>query len=387
MEEKKVIIIRYSEIHLKGGNRNFFEKALLKNIKLALEGIDCISSRFASRFFVSNYNEDDEDEIVRRLQTVFGIYSLSKAIQIKSDKTLLFKYFEGYKLDEKTFKVDTTRADKSFPLKSTEISREIGGIILDSNPELKVDLHNPEVVISIDIRENGFTYIFSKIIKCLGGMPVGTAGKGLVLLSGGIDSPVSAFKVSKRGMNVTGIHFHSYPYTSEQAKNKVIKLAHLIKPYTQIHKLICIPFTKIQEEIHKHCDPEFMITIMRRFMVRIAEKVAKMYKCQALVTGECLGQVASQTIESITSTNSVAETLPILRPLITMDKEEIIEVAQKINTFETSILPYEDCCTVFLPKFPVIKPKLDKVKREEERLDIDLLVNYAVDNLEEIIIE
>ena len=188
-------------------------------------------------------------------------------------------------------------------------------------------------------------------------------------------------------MNVTGIHFHSYPYTSEQAKNKVIKLAHLIKPYTQIHKLICIPFTKIQEEIHKHCDPEFMITIMRRFMVRIAEKVAKMYKCQALVTGECLGQVASQTIESITSTNSVAETLPILRPLITMDKEEIIEVAQKINTFETSILPYEDCCTVFLPKFPVIKPKLDKVKREEERLDIDLLVNYAVDNLEEIIIE
>ena len=387
MEEKKVIIIRYSEIHLKGGNRNFFEKALLKNIKLALEGIDCISSRFASRFFVSNYNEDDEDEIVRRLQTVFGIYSLSKAIQIKSDKTLLFKYFEGYKLDAKTFKVDTTRADKSFPLKSTEISREIGGIILDSNPELKVDVHNPEVVVSIDIRENGFTYIFSKIIKCFGGMPVGTAGKGLVLLSGGIDSPVSAFKVSKRGMNVTGIHFHSYPYTSEQAKNKVIKLAHLIKPYTQIHKLICIPFTKIQEEIHKHCDPEFMITIMRRFMVRIAEKVAKMYKCQALVTGECLGQVASQTIESITSTNSVAETLPILRPLITMDKEEIIEVAQKINTFETSILPYEDCCTVFLAKFPVIKPKLDKVKREEERLNIDLLVNYAVENLEEIIIE
>ena len=258
--------------------------------------------------------------------------------------------------------------------------------ILENNSQIKVDLHNPEVVVSIDIRENGYTYIFSDVIKALGGMPVGTAGRGLVLLSGGIDSPVAAFKVAKRGMQVTAIHFHSYPYTSEQAKNKVIELAKLVKPYTQIHKLICIKFTNIQEEIHKHCDSEFMITIMRRFMVRIAEKVANMYKCQALVTGESLGQVASQTIESITSTNSVAKTLPILRPLICMDKEEIVEVAQKINTFETSILPYEDCCTVFLPKFPVIKPKLEKVMKEESKLDIERLVDEAVANLEEIII-
>ena len=386
METKNVIVIRYSEIHLKGGNRNYFEKALLKNIKLALENIDCTASRFNSRYFVSDYNPADEKLIIEKLQTVFGIHSISRALQIKSDKTMLFNFFENYKLDAKTFKVDTTRADKSFPMSSMEISREVGGIILDNNPNLSVDLHNPEKVVYIDIRENGFTYIFDDHIKCLGGMPIGTAGKGLVLLSGGIDSPVAGFKVAKRGMNIMGIHFHSYPYTSEQAKNKVIKLASLIKPYTQIYKLICIPFTKIQEEIHKHCDPEFMITIMRRFMVRIAEKVAKTYKCQALVTGESLGQVASQTIESITSTNSVAQDLPILRPLITMDKEEIVEVAKKINTFETSILPYEDCCTVFLPKFPVIKPKIEKVLKEESKLDVETLVNEAVENLEEIIV-
>lgn len=386
METKNVIVIRYSEIHLKGGNRNYFEKALLKNIKLALENIDCVTSRFNSRYFVSDYKPADENLIIAKLQTVFGIHSISKALQIKSDKTILFNFFENYKLDAKTFKVDTTRADKSFPMSSMEISREVGGIILDNNPNLSVDLHNPEKVVYIDIRENGFTYIFDDHIKCLGGMPVGTAGKGLVLLSGGIDSPVAGFKVAKRGMNIMGIHFHSYPYTSEQAKNKVIKLASLIKPYTQIYKLICIPFTKIQEEIHKHCDPEFMITMMRRFMVRIAEKVAKIYKCQALVTGESLGQVASQTIESITSTNSVAQDMPILRPLITMDKEEIVEVAKKINTFETSILPYEDCCTVFLPKFPVIKPKMEKVLKEESKLDVETLVNEAVENLEEIIV-
>ncbi len=386
MEQKKVFLIRYSEIHLKGGNRHYFEKALLKNIKLALEGISCQVSMFNSRYFVSDFESTDETLIEQKLMTVFGIHSFSKAIRIKSTKALLFNFFENYKINAKTFKVSTTRADKSFPMSSMEISREIGGIILDNNPDTQVDLHTPEKLVSIDIRENGFTYIFDDNIKALGGMPVGTAGKGLVLLSGGIDSPVAGFRIAKRGMNIMGIHFHSYPYTSEQAKNKVIKLASLINPYTQIHKLICIPFTKIQEEIHKHCDPEFMITIMRRFMVRIAESVAKTYKCQALITGESLGQVASQTIESITSTNSVASNMPILRPLISMDKEEIVEIAKKINTFETSILPYEDCCTVFLPKYPVIKPKLEKVIREESKLDIESLVNDAVANLEEIIV-
>ena len=387
METKRVILIRYSEIHLKGGNRSYFEKALFKNIKLALENIECNVSRFNSRYFVSDYAENQEDLIIEKLQTVFGIHSFSIATQIKSDKTLLFNYFKDFSLVAKTFKVDTIRADKSFPLSSMEISREIGSIILENNPMLKVDLHKPEKVVYIDIRENGFTYIFSDHIKGLGGMPVGTAGKGLVLLSGGIDSPVAAFKTSKRGMNIMGIHFHSFPYTSEQAKNKVITLAQKVKPYTQIYKLIVIPFTKVQEEIHKHCDEEFMITIMRRFMVRIAEKVAKTYKCQALITGESLGQVASQTIESITSTNSVAKELPILRPLICMDKEEIVEVAKQIDTFETSILPYEDCCTVFLPKYPVIKPKLEKVIKEESKLNVDELVDYCVNNLEEIIIK
>lgn len=387
METKNVILIRYSEIHLKGGNRSYFEKALLKNIKLALENITCMVSRFNSRYFVSDYDSNDQDLIIAQLQTVFGIHSMSIATQIKSDKTLLFNYFKDFSLMSNTFKVDTTRADKSFPLGSMEISRELGSIILENNPNLKVDLHNPEKIIYVDIRENGFTYIFSDYIKGLGGMPVGTAGKGLVLLSGGIDSPVAAFKISKRGMNIMGIHFHSFPYTSEQAKNKVVSLACKVKPYTQIYKLICIPFTKVQEEIHKHCDPEFMITIMRRFMVRIAEKVAQIYKCKALITGESLGQVASQTIESITSTNSVAKEIPILRPLICMDKEEIVEIAKQIDTFETSILPYEDCCTVFLPKYPVIKPKLEKVLKEESKLNVDELVDYCVNNLEEIIIK
>ena len=386
MEQKNVIIIRYSEIHLKGGNRNYFEKALLKNIRLALKDVECNVSKYSTRYFVTDYCLDDEQTIIKLLGTVFGIYSFSKAVQIKSEKPLLFKYFETFKLLSKTFKVDTTRADKSFPMNSMEISREIGGVILEHN-NIKVYIHNPETTVYIDIRENGFTYIFDSFIKGLGGMPVGTAGKGLVMLSGGIDSPVAAFKIAKRGMNIMAIHFHSFPYTSEQAKNKVIKLAKIVKPYTQIYKMIVIPFTKIQEEIHKHCNEEYMITIMRRFMVRIAEKVANTYKCQTIVTGESLGQVASQTIESITSTNSVAKKLPILRPLITMDKEEIVEISKKIDAFETSILPYEDCCTVFLPKNPIIKPKLDKVEREEEKLDVEFLVNNAVENLEEIIID
>ena len=379
---KKVIIIRYSEIHLKGNNRGFFEKALLKNIKRILTDFDCKILKLGSRYQVSDYSSDDEQAIITNLQKVFGIHSLSIADEISTSYENIKDYFKNFKLSTKTFKVNVKRADKTFNVHSMELAKEIGGIILDNNPNSEVDVHNPETEVNIDIREGKISYIFYSIIKGAGGMPVSTAGRGLVLLSGGIDSPVACYQMAKRGMDITGIHFHSYPYTSMQAKEKVIKLATLVKPYTHINNLVVVNFKEIQENIHKYCNSEYMITIMRRFMVRIAEEVANRFKCQALVTGESLGQVASQTIESITSTNSVAKILPILRPLISFDKEEIVEIARKINTYETSILPYEDCCTVFLPKFPLIKPKLEKVVEEESKLDIEKLVKQAVDSIE-----
>ena len=384
---KQVIIVRYSEIHLKGNNRGYFEKALLNNIRRALKEIDCKIRKIGSRYEVSEYTNTDENLIISKLQTVFGIHSLSKATEIETSKENIFNFFKDFKLQTKTFKVSAKRADKSFEIHTMDLVKQIGGLILDNNTDCSVDVHNPQTEVNIDIREGGLTYIYYDVIKGLGGMPVSTAGRGLVLLSGGIDSPVACFQMAKRGMDITGIHFHSYPYTSLQAKNKVIKLASLVKPYTHINNLIVVSFTNIQEEIHKNCNEEYMITIMRRFMVRIAEKIAKQFKCQALITGESLGQVASQTIESITSTNSVAEELPILRPLISMDKEEIVEIARKINTYETSILPYEDCCTVFLPKFPLIKPKLDKVLNEEKKLDVEKLVNQALETIEVIKID
>lgn len=381
---KQVIIIRYSEIHLKGNNRGYFEKLLLNNIKRSLINLECNILKVGSRYVISDYTINIEEEIITKLQTVFGIHSMSRAIEIPTSKDNIYNFFNEFILETKTFKVSAKRADKRFEIHTMDLIREIGGVILKHNPNAEVDVHTPDTEINIDIRENGVTYIYYDIIKGLGGMPVGSAGGGLALLSGGIDSPVACFQMAKRGMNITGIHFHSYPYTSLQAKNKVIKLASLIKPYTHINKLIVVNFTNIQENIHKCCNDEYMITIMRRFMVKIAERVANNYNCKALITGESLGQVASQTIESITSTNSVAETLPILRPLIAMDKEEIVEIARKIDTYDTSILPYEDCCTVFLPKYPLIKPKLDKVAKEESKLNVEELIEQALSNLEVI---
>ena len=313
---------------------------------------------------------------------MFGIYSLSVADEIETNVENIKNYFKTFKLTNTSFRVSVNRADKKFPINSTEFSKIIGEIILDNNENLTVDLHTFKTEVSIDIRENGKTYIFSSIIKGLNGMPVGSAGKGLLLLSGGIDSPVAGYKIAQRGMIVDGLHFHSFPYTSENAKNKVISLAKLIKPYTHLKRLFIVSFTKIQEEIHKHCDGDYMITIMRRIMMRIAERISNEFGYKAIITGESLGQVASQTIESITSTNSVLDKIPVLRPLIAFDKDETIDIANKINTYETSILPYEDCCTVFLPKNPIIKPKLDKVKLEEDKLDVENLIENAIKNIE-----
>lgn len=379
---KKVILIRYSEIHLKGNNKHFFEKLLFNNIKSALKGLNFEIEFSHTRYLISNFNEEDLNEIIKRLKTVFGIYSLSVADEIETSVENIEKYFNNFKLSNTSFRVSVNRADKKFPINSTEFSKIIGNIVFDNGDNLTVDLHTFKTEVCIDIRENGKTYIFSNVIKGLNGMPVGSAGKGLLLLSGGLDSPVAGFKIAQRGMIVDGLHFHSFPYTSENAKNKVISLAKLIKPYTHMKRLFVVSFTKIQEEIHKNCDGDYMITLMRRIMMRIAERLSEKYDYKAIITGECLGQVASQTIESLTSSNSVVKLIPVLRPLIAFDKDETIEIANKINTYDTSILPYEDCCTVFLPKNPIIKPKLDRVLNEESKLDIENLINDAINSVE-----
>jgi len=380
---KKVILIRYAEIHLKGRNKGLFEKRLKDNIKKSLTGIKHELYLLQARLFVTNFNIELTNEIVTKLKRVFGIHSLSVADQIE-DVTMekLEEYFTTYNLHTKTFKVKANRANKKFPLTSMEISREIGGIILNNNKNSEVDLHSPETLVLIDIRENNNAYIFDSVIKCFSGMPVGVSGKGLALLSGGIDSPVAIFKIASRGMQLDAIHFHSFPYTSEQAKQKVLDLAKILTSYTGNMRVFVVPFTQIQEQIHALCNEEYMITLMRRFMVRIAEEIAKKYGHQALITGENLAQVASQTVESLTSTNSVAQLLPIFRPLIAYNKDEIIAVSKEIGTYETSILPYEDCCTIFLPKNPLIKPNLEKVINEENKLPLENLVREAVENIE-----
>ncbi len=280
-----------------------------------------------------------------------------------------------------TFKVECNRADKRFPYKSPEITAEAGGRLLRYNHKMKVNLYHPEKVFYIDIRETGNTLLYSDVIHAVNGMPVGTGGKGLLLLSGGIDSPVAAYMMAKRGMNLRAIHFHSYPYTSLRAKEKVLELARIVNKYTLHMCVDVVSVTEIQNQIHEKCPEEMMITILRRFMMRIANKIAEKEGLQAIITGESLGQVASQTVESITVTNAVS-TLPVLRPLIAFDKNEIIDVARRIGTFETSIQPFEDCCTVFLPKNPVTKPRLSKVEFYEQALDVDALVEEAVNSLE-----
>ncbi len=379
----KIILIRYSEIHLKGKNRGFFEKLLQRNIENAVSAFECKVSRSAGRYYIKDIQEAHLDSIINLLKDIFGIYSFSVATQIETSLENLKTFASNIKLDENaTFKITVNRANKNFELDSMELARVLGGEVLKNNKNLKVDLFTPEHNISFDIRENGVTNVFEKSYMGAGGMPVGSAGKGMLLLSGGIDSPVAGYQIAKRGMAINGVHFHSYPYTSNEAKEKVISLAKLIKHYTGKKKLYMVNFTKIQEEIHKNCESSYMITIMRRIMLMIAEKVARNDNSKAVITGESLGQVASQTIESITVTNAAMRKMPVLRPLISSDKEEIIHISKKINTYETSILPFEDCCTVFLPKFPIIKPDLEFSLNEEKKLDITQLVATAMKNIE-----
>ena len=381
---EKVIILRYSEIHLKGKNRCYFERVFTVNVEKSLKGIKHELRVISGRYLIENFNENSIDEILSRLEKVFGIHSFSVAYKVPSDLENIFEAAKTVCQPYGTFKVDTHRADKTFYLNSPQINTEIGGRLLELYKELTVDVHNPLQVINIDVRENGSTLVFGKFLKGAGGMPVGTSGKGLLLISGGIDSPVAGHMIARRGMTVDCIHFHSYPYTNMQARDKVEELAKVLSGYTLGTRLNIVSVTHIQEEIHKKCNGEFMVTLLRRFMMRLSERVAKKVGAQCLITGESLGQVASQTVEGMTSSNSVVESLPVLRPLCGFDKDEIIERSKKIGAYEISIQPYEDCCTVFLPKHPVIKPTLKSVLEEEAKLDVDALLKEAMSTLETI---
>ncbi len=380
----KVLLLKFGELFLKGRNRHDFIKLLKTNILKKLHGYECRLEETQGRLVLSGYQEQKEDEIIYKLQQVFGLIAVMDAKEI--DTSMQSIESEVLNIDlggVKTFKVSTKRADKTFSMTSMDMDKHLGEIVLDKFSNLKVDLYEPEVTIYVEIRNNGKTYIYNRLHKCAGGLPLGSAGKGLLLLSGGIDSPVAGYLMAKRGLEFEAEHFHSYPYTSIQAKEKVIELAKEISAYCGKIKLHVVSFTEIQEQIHRCCDSEYMITIMRRIMMRIAEKICEKNDLGAIITGESLGQVASQTMQSMNVTNSVV-TLPVFRPLIAFDKEDIMDIARKIGTYETSILPYEDCCTVFLPKNPVIRPTIKRAQELEKNLDIDMLVRQAL-NDEEVI--
>ena len=381
---EKVVIVRYSELHLKGKNRGYFERVLIINMEKALKGLKHEIKRQSGRYLIEGFDEFDTDEIVSRLKKVFGIHSLSVALKVKSDMNAIYNAAEEVCFESGSFKVETHRADKTFPLNSLQISAEIGGRLLSKRKNLSVDVHNPQFIVNIDVRENGTTLVFNEFFKGAGGMPVGTSGNGLLLISGGIDSPVAGHMIAKRGMQVNCIHFHSYPYTNMQARDKVIELAKVLSSYTCGTKLHIVSVTHIQEEIHKKCNGEYMVTLLRRFMMRIAERVANKCGAQCLITGESLGQVASQTIEGMTSSNSVVKNLPVLRPLCGFDKDEIIERSRDMGAYDISIQPYEDCCTVFLPKHPVIKPSTESILEEEAKLEVEKLIEEAMASLKVI---
>ena len=382
---KEIILLKNGEIALKGLNRCNFEDTLLKNLKWRLKGLGPFTLRKAqSTVFVEPGEGFDTALAARRCEKVFGFSGISRAcVADKNMEDILQKAGE-YLKDElaglRTFKVEAKRADKSFPLKSPEICTQLGGHLLELYPHLKVDVHTPDLVVMVEIRDFG-AYIHGTQKKGAGGMPVGTGGRAAILISGGIDSPVAAYMMAKRGLELCGVHFASPPYTSERAKQKVIALMEKMAEYCGRMKLFVVPFTEIQEQIRDKCPEELFTIIMRRFMMRIADQVARKQDCGALITGESVGQVASQTVKAIACTDIVTD-LPVFRPVIGMDKREIIAIANEIDTFETSILPYEDCCTVFTPKHPRTRPRLDLVEAAEQALDADRLIAQAIAGIE-----
>lgn len=377
---EKMILIKYGELTTKKGNRNTFIKLLVKNINSLLKGLDYKLRYDRVRMYISS---NDIDLVIDKLKNVFGIHSIVKCYRVNTNeddiKNNIIEILQNIKFN--TFKVETKRADKNFSIPSMEFSRIIGGHIL-KNIDCSVDVHNPDLLIKIEIRVDA-SYIYMDEIPGLGGYPVGIQGTGLLMLSGGIDSPVAGYLALKRGIDLECLYFESPPHTSIEAKNKVISLASIINKYSGNIKVNVVPFTKLQEAIYKNVDDSYVITIMRRMMYRIAEEVVKRKHLKIILNGESVGQVASQTLSSMIVINNVTN-LPIIRPVACLDKLEIIDIANKIGTYETSILPYEDCCTIFLPKHPVINPDLDKCIEYEKRFDYNSLIKECVDNIETI---
>ncbi|WP_315116296.1 tRNA uracil 4-sulfurtransferase ThiI [uncultured Clostridium sp.] len=379
---KELLLIKYSpEIFLKGLNRNKFEKTLKDNIRRVLKEIDYEFIVDSGRWFLYSENIN---ELAKRVRKVFGVQEVCivKEVNLSFEDICSQALKEIEEGDYKTFKVETNRANKKFPKNSMEINREVGAFILKHREDLKVDVKNPEVFINVEVREKG-AYIYSKKIKGVGGMPYGTNGSTLLMLSGGIDSPVAGYMMGKRGVELHCVYFHSHPYTSERAKEKVITLNNILKSYTGNTKLYIVPFTKIQMEIMDKCREDELTIIMRRFMMRVTCGLANIHNISSVTTGESIGQVASQTMDSLVVTNAIGDR-PVFRPLIAMDKEEIMNISRKIETYETSILPYEDCCTIFVPKHPKTKPILEIIEKSESVLDIENLVKDAIENTEVI---
>lgn len=386
-------LIKYAEIGVKGKNRYLFEDALVQQMKYALkrcEGEFAIR-KTPGRIYLDALTECDFDEVVENLQTVFGISGICPMIYVEDEgfeklKETVVKYVrDTYPDRNKTFKIMARRARKNYPLDTMELNASLGEAVLDAFPEMTVDVHNPDIYLYVEIREK--IYLYSEIIPGPGGMPVGTNGKAMLLLSGGIDSPVAGYMISKRGVKIDAVYFHAPPYTSDRAKQKVIDLARQVSKYSGPIYLHIINFTDIQLAIYEKCPHEELTIIMRRYMMKIAETIAKETECLGLITGESIGQVASQTMHSLYATNEVC-TIPVYRPCIGLDKQEIVEISEKIHTYETSILPFEDCCTIFVAKHPVTKPNLEYIKRHEENLKdvIDGLMETALSTGETIVV-
>ena len=376
---QELIMIKYGELTTKKANRKIFINTLTQNVKKILENENVEITKDQVRMFIKC---DNAKQIAFKLQKVFGILSIVIAYKVNNTiKDVLDKSLEIMDKNQKTFKVVTKRSDKNYPIHSMDYSKQLGGLIL-KNSKFKVDVHNPDIILTVEIRTEG-TFIYTDELKGAGGYPVGVAGKGLLMLSGGIDSPVAGYLTLKRGVDVECLYFESPPHTSLEAKNKVIKLASIINEYSGKVKVHVVPFTLIQEAIFKNCPDTYMITIMRRMMYRIAELYAGKIGAKILINGESIGQVASQTLDSMVCINNVTN-MPVIRPVACFDKLEIIDIAKKIGTYDTSILPYEDCCTIFVPKHPVIKPTLEKCIKYENNFDYHTLINQAVNNIETI---
>lgn len=381
---KEIILIKNGELALKGLNRSTFEDILIKNIRRRLKPLGDFEYRKeqSTVSVVPLDNSVDMDEVNERVARVFGIACYSRALQVEKDMGEILKYAPEYLAEQlknaKTFKVEGKRSDKKFPLTSPQMSAEVGGAVLEKFPHLKVDVKNPDVLITIEIRDK-FAFIRGNQTKGAGGMPTGTAGKSAILISGGIDSPVAAYMMAKRGLTLTAIHFASPPYTSPQSEEKVHELLRQVSKFSGNITLFTVGFTEIQEQIRDNCPEDLFTLVMRRFMMRIAEKIAEKEDCKALITGESLGQVASQTLPALACTDAVVS-MPVFRPLIGLDKDEIIAVSRKINTFDISIQPFEDCCTVFTPKHPKTKPQISILENAEKALDVDGLIEKALDN-------